>query len=196
MKKTFCYSVLVMCLMSLVCMNLMTSCSKDDDNSKNSEEELYVRPWKEYPQSYIKFFDYRMTFRLLNIQRNGSALQVDYLLNNTGFNQEIELLFEMPEIAAHDDLGNAYSGKYGMDADVISYINGETFSTYGWAKRVKFMPNQPIRGSFTIKNFDINATQFSYTCKVSVGSTKGITLAYNRIDFVNVPVETGEYQEM
>ena len=30
----------------------------------------------------------------------------------------------------------------------------------------------------------------------SVGSTKGITLAYNRIDFVNVPVETGEYQEM
>lgn len=196
MKKTFCYSVLVMCLMSLVCMNLMTSCSKDDDNSKDSEEELYVRPWKEYPQSYIKFFDYRMTFRLLNIQRNGSALQVDYLLNNTGFNQEIELLFEMPEIAAHDDLGNAYSGKYGMDADVISYINGETFSTYGWAKRVKFMPNQPIRGSFTIKNFDINATQFSYTCKVSVGSTKGITLAYNRIDFVNVPVETGEYQEM
>lgn len=196
MKKTFCYSVLVMCLMSLVCMNLMTSCSKDDDNSKNSEEELYVRPWKEYPQSYIKFFDYRMTFRLLNIQRNGSALQVDYLLNNTGFNQEIELLFEMPEIAAHDDLGNAYSGKYGMDADVISYINGETFSTYGWAKRVKFMPNQPIRGSFTIKNFDINATQFSYTCNVSVGSTKGITLAYNRIDFVNVPVETGEYQEM
>ena len=196
MKKTFCYSVLVMCLMSLVCMNLMTSCSKDDDNSKNSEEELYVRPWKEYPQSYIKFFDYRMTFRLLNIQRNGSALQVDYLLNNTGFNQEIELLFEMPEIAAHDDLGNAYSGKYGMDADVISYITGETFSTYGWAKRVKFMPNQPIRGSFTIKNFDINATQFSYTCKVSVGSTKGITLAYNRIDFVNVPVETGEYQEM
>ena len=196
MKKTFCYSVLVMCLMSFVCMNLMTSCSKDDDNSKNSEEELYVRPWKEYPQSYIKFFDYRMTFRLLNIQRNGSALQVDYLLNNTGFNQEIELLFEMPEIAAHDDLGNAYSGKYGMDADVISYINGETFSTYGWAKRVKFMPNQPIRGSFTIKNFDINATQFSYTCKVSVGSTKGITLAYNRIDFVNVPVETGEYQEM
>lgn len=185
-----------MCLMSFVCMNLMTSCSKDDDNSKNSEEELYVRPWKEYPQSYIKFFDYRMTFRLLNIQRNGSALQVDYLLNNTGFNQEIELLFEMPEIAAHDDLGNAYSGKYGMDADVISYINGETFSTYGWAKRVKFMPNQPIRGSFTIKNFDINATQFSYTCKVSVGSTKGITLAYNRIDFVNVPVETGEYQEM
>ena len=177
-------------------MNLMTSCSKDDGNSKDSEEELYVRPWKEYPQSYIKFFDYRMTFRLLNIQRNGSALQVDYLLNNTGFNQEIELLFEMPEIAAHDDLGNAYSGKYGMDADVISYINGETFSTYGWAKRVKFMPNQPTRGSFTIKNFDINATQFSYTCKVSVGSTKGITLAYNRIDFVNVPVETGEYQEM
>jgi hypothetical protein len=198
MKKYFNRSVFVMCLMGLLCMNLTTSCSKDekDDEPKHSEEELYVRPWQEYPQSYIKFFDYRMTFRLLNIQRNGSALQVDYVLTNTGFNQEVELLFEMPDIAAHDDLGNSYSGKFGNNADVVSTINGESFSSYGYAKRVKFMPNQAIKGSFTIKNFDINAAQFSYTCKVSLGTTKGITLVYDRIDFVNVPVETGEYQEM
>ena len=187
-----------MCFVALIGVTFMTSCSKDEkeDDPKHSEEELYVRPWKEYPQSYIKFFDYRMSFRLLNIQRNGSALQVDYLLTNTGFNQEIELLFQMPDIAAHDDLGNAYSGKYGSNADVISTINGDSFSNYGWAKRVTFMPNQAVRGSFTIKNFDMNAAQFSYTCQVSLGTTKGITLAYNRIDFVNIPVETGEYQEM
>ena len=198
MKKCFNRSVFVMCLMGLVCMNLITSCSKDekDDEPRHSEEELYVRPWQEYPQSYIKFFDYRMTFRLLNIQRNGSALQVDYVLTNTGFNQEVELLFEMPDIAAHDDLGNSYSGKFGNNADVVSTINGESFSSYGYAKRVKFMPNQAIKGSFTIKNFDINAAQFSYTCKVSLGTTKGITLVYDRIDFVNIPVETGEYQNM
>lgn len=198
MKKYFNRSVFVMCLMGLLCMNLTTSCSKDekDDEPKHSEEELYVRPWQEYPQSYVKFFDYRMTFRLLNIQRNGSALQVDYVLTNTGFNQEVELLFEMPDIAAHDDLGNAYSGKFGNNADVISTINGEAFYNYGYAKRVKFMPNQAIKGSFTIKNFDINAAQFSYTCKVSLGTTKGITLVYNRIDFVNIPVETGDYKPM
>lgn len=187
-----------MCICGLLVMNLFTSCSKEDkdDDPKYSEEQLYVRPWQEYPQSYIKFFDYRMTFRLINIKRNGSALQVDYLLTNTGFNQEVELLFMIPDVAAHDDLGNSYSGKYGSSADVVSTINGESFSTYGWAKRVTFMPNQAIRGSFTIKNFDMNASQFSYTCQVSLGTTKGITLAYNRIDFVNVPVETGEYQEM
>lgn len=198
MKKIFNRLMIVMCLVGLFGMNLVTSCSKDEkeDEPKHSEEELYVRPWKEYPQSYIKFFDYRMSFRLLNIQRNGSALQVDYLLTNTGFNQEIELLFQMPDVAAHDDLGNAYSGKYGSNTDVISTINGASFSSYGYAKRVTFMPNQAVRGSFTIKNFDMNAAQFSYTCQVSLGTTKGITLAYNRIDFVNIPVETGEYQEM
>lgn len=190
--------MILICFVGLVCVTLMSSCSKEekDEGPKYSEEQLYVRPWQEYPQSYIKFFDYRMTFRLLNIQRNGSALQVNYVLTNTGFNQEVELLFEMPDIAAHDDLGNSYSGKFGNNADVVSTINGESFSSYGYAKRVKFMPNQAIKGSFTIKNFDINAAQFSYTCKVSIGTTKGITLVYDRIDFVNIPVETGEYKPM
>ncbi|WP_155993581.1 hypothetical protein [Prevotella sp. P6B1] len=198
MKRVISRSMILICFVGLVCVTLMSSCSKEekDEGPKYSEEQLYVRPWQEYPQSYIKFFDYRMTFRLLNIQRNGSALQVDYVLTNTGFNQEVELLFEMPDIAAHDDLGNSYSGKFGNNADVVSTINGESFSSYGYAKRVKFMPNQAIKGSFTIKNFDINAAQFSYTCKVSLGTTKGITLVYNRIDFVNIPVETGEYQNM
>lgn len=198
MKNVLNNLVLVMCVCGLLVVNVLSSCSKEDkdDGPKYSEEQLYVRPWQEYPQSYIKFFDYRMTFRLLNIQRNGSALQVDYVLTNTGFNQEVELLFEMPDIAAHDDLGNSYSGKFGNNADVVSTINGESFSSYGYAKRVKFMPNQAIKGSFTIKNFDINAAQFSYTCKVSLGTTKGITLVYDRIDFVNIPVETGDYKPM
>lgn len=198
MRKLFNHSVFTMFFIGFIGAAFISSCSKDekDDEPRHSEEELYVRPWQEYPQSYIKFFDYRMTFRLLNIQRNGSALQVDYVLTNTGFNQEVELLFEMPDIAAHDDLGNAYSGKFGNNADVISTINGEEFYNYGYAKRVKFMPNQAIKGSFTIKNFDINAAQFSYTCKVSLGTTKGVTLVYDRIDFVNIPVETGEYKPM
>ena len=198
MRKLFNHSVLTMFFIGLIGAAFISSCSKDekDDEPKHSEEELYVRPWQQYPQSYIKFFDYRMTFRLLNIQRNGSALQVDYVLTNTGFNQEVELLFEVPDIAAHDDLGNSYSGKFGNNVDVISTINGEEFYNYGYAKRVKFMPNQAIKGSFTIKNFDINAAQFSYTCKVSLGTTKGVTLVYDRIDFVNIPVETGEYKPM
>lgn len=198
MKRVISRSMILICFVGLVCVTLMSSCSKEekDEGPKYSEEQLYVRPWQEYPQSYIKFFDYRMTFRLLNILRNGSALQVDYVLTNTGFNQEVELLFEMPDIAAHDDLGNSYSGKFGNNVDVISTINGEEFYNYGYAKRVKFMPNQAIKGSFTIKNFDINAAQFSYTCKVSLGTTKGVTLVYDRIDFVNIPVETGEYKPM
>lgn len=198
MKRVISRSMILICFVGLVCVTLMSSCSKEekDEGPKYSEEQLYVRPWQLYPQSYIKFFDYRMMFKLINIQRNGSALQADYTLTNIGFNQEVELLFEMPDIAAHDDLGNAYSGKFGNNADVISTINGESFSNYGYAKRVKFMPNQTIKGSFTIKNFDINATQFSYTCKVSLGTTKGITLVYDRIDFVNIPVETGEYKPM
>lgn len=198
MKNVFNRLVLVTCVCGLLLTNLLTSCSKEDkdDGPKYSEEQLYVRPWQEYPQSYIKFFDYRMSFNLRGITRNGSALQVDYVLTNTGFNQEVELLFQMPDIAAHDNMGNSYSGKFGSNADVVSYINGESFSSYGYAKRVTFMPNQAIRGSFTIKNFDMNATQFSYTCQVSLGTTKGVSLVYDRIDFVNVPVETGEYKPM
>ena len=198
MKNVFNRLVLVTCVCGLLVVNVLSSCSKEDkdDGPKYSEEQLYVRPWQEYPQSYIKFFDYRMSFNLRGITRNGSALQVDYVLTNTGFNQEVELLFQMPDIAAHDNMGNSYSGKFGSNADVVSYINGESFSSYGYAKRVKFMPNQAIRGSFTIKNFDMNATQFSYTCQVSLGTTKGVSLVYDRIDFVNVPVETGEYKPM
>lgn len=198
MKRVISRSMILICFVGLVCVTLMSSCSKEekDEGPKYSEEQLYVRPWQEYPQSYIKFFDYRMSFNLRGITRNGSALQVDYVLTNTGFNQEVELLFQMPDIAAHDNMGNSYSGKFGSNADVVSYINGESFSSYGYAKRVKFMPNQAIRGSFTIKNFDMNATQFSYTCQVSLGTTKGVSLVYDRIDFVNVPVETGEYKPM
>ena len=54
-------------LIGISAMNVMISCSKDDDEKEdNKEEQLYVRPWVDYPQSYIKFFDYRMSFRLLD----------------------------------------------------------------------------------------------------------------------------------
>lgn len=96
-------------LIGIVAISMIESCSKDDDEKEgNKEERLYVRPWVEYPQSYIKFFDYRMNFRILSVQRNESALQVDYVLTNVSFGEEIELVFYMPEIAGHDDMGNAY----------------------------------------------------------------------------------------
>lgn len=189
-------------LIGIVAISVIASCSKDDDEKEgNQEEQLYVRPWVEYPQSYIKFFDYRMNFRFLNVQRNGAALQVDYVLTNVGFGEEVELVFYMPEIAGHDDLGNAYkSSASPSSAQVASMINGKLFGIYGNGVQVKFMPNQAIRGSFTIKNFDKNALAMSLSCNVDVVSPKGLVLAYNRIDFVNIPVDAsdndGSYENM
>ena len=189
-------------LIGMTGMSVMTSCSKDDDKKEdNREEQLYVRPWVDYPQSYIKFFDYRTNFRLLNVQRNGSALQVDYTLTNVAFGEEVELVFYMPEVAGHDDLGNAYkSSASPSSAQVASMINGKLFGIYGNGVQVKFMPNQVIRGSFTIKDFDKNALAMSLSCNVGVVSPKDLVLAYNRIDFVNIPVGTkdneGTYENM
>lgn len=199
MKKCFYRPLMVMFLMSLFTVSLFTSCGGDDDKDNGpqyNEEQLYVRPWKEYPQSYIKFCDYRFKFRLLNIQRNGSALQVDYTLTNTAFGAEVNCSFYTPDIAGHDDLGNSYSCKAQSSDDVIPMINGKKYANYGNGVNVSFMPNQAIRGSFTIKNFDVNATQMSLTVNVRLISPKDITLAYDRIDFVNIPIETGEYEEM
>lgn len=189
-------------LIGMSAMSVMTSCSKDDDEKEdNKEEQLYVRPWVDYPQSYIKFFDYRMSFRLLNVQRNGSALQVDYVLTNTSFGGEVQLSFAVERTtAARDDLGNTYNytGFSGGHGTVIARLDGKQLSPAGTL--VSFMPNQATRGSITIQNFDINAAAVSFSASVSVVSPRDITLAYNRIDFVNIPVDAkdndGSYQNM
>lgn len=189
-------------LIGMSAMSVMTSCSKDDDEKEDKKEDLlYVRPWVEYPQSYIKFFDYRMNFRLLNVQRNGSALQVDYVLTNTLFGGEVQLSFAVERItAARDDLGNTYNytGFSGGHGTVIARLDGKQLSPAGTI--VSFMPNQATRGSITIQNFDINAAAVSFSASVSVVSPRDITLAYNRIDFVNIPVDAkdndGSYQNM
>lgn len=173
---------------------IATSCSKDKDEEKQHEEELYVRPWVDYPKSYIKFFDYRMKFRLLNAQRNGSALQIDYVLTNENFGRDVTLLFYLDKEAGHDDLGNTYRCEVSHSySNILAYINGAEYSIYGNGKQVTFMPNQAIRGSYTIKNFDINASAFSMSCHVKLTQpSSGINLAYDRMDFVNIPVGTTE----
>lgn len=201
MKKYFKFHLrpmLAMMLLGTMTLGLTASCGddKEDDDKKYNEEQLYVRPWQEYPASYIKFCDYRFTFRLLNIQRNGSAVQIDYTLTNTAFGGEVSTTFYTPDVAAHDDLGNAYQCKSQMSDDVVAMINGEKYANYGNGQNVTFMPNQTIRGSFTIKNFDMNATQVSLTVNVDLTSPKNIALAYNRIDFVNIPIDGGSYSEL
>ena len=80
------------------------------------------------------------------------------------------------------------------NADILSFINGGTFSIYGWGRNVIFKPNQTIKGSFTIKNFDINATTVSITCGVSLNSPTNTAFTSNTLDFVNIPVDnTQEY---
>ena len=146
-------------------------------------------PWKDYPQSYIKMFDYRMKLEMLNVMRNGTALQFDYTLTNVGFGREITLTFYLNKDTGHDNLGNTYICSWSQsDSDVLAYINGEWYQLYMWGNEIKFMPNQTIKGSFTIKNFDINATAFSVSVNINKRSPSDITLAYDRMDFVNIPV--------
>lgn len=188
MKKTFYYlHLIVVMLLTTSVVFALSSCesSKEDEPDQN----LYLYPWVDYPQSYIKFFDYRMQLGNINVQRNGSSLQIDYTLTNVGFGREVSLSFFLDKDAGHDNLGNTYICEYSNShTDVLAYINGEQYSTRGAAKVVKFMPNQTIKGSFTIKNFDINAKAFSLGINVKRLSPSDITLAYERIDFVNIPV--------
>lgn len=179
------YLLPLVVLFSMVLGLGFASCDKDDD--VDLDQQLYLYPWKDHPKSYIKFFDYRFELGNLDIKRNGSALQVNYTLTNIGFGKEISLTFVMPRDAAHDNLGNTYEcGEFEYSSDVIAYINGNTYSVYGWGRSVNFMPHQTIKGSFTIKNFDRNATAFSITTYVS--SSDNIDLAYDQINFVNIPV--------
>lgn len=188
MKKS--NKFLYLAILMLMCASLgigLSSCEETGDDQM--EDELYLYPWVDHPQSYIKFFDYRMQLGRINVQRNGSALQIDYTLTNVGFGREVSITFWLDKDAGHDNLGNTYQCLYSNSlTDVLAYINGEKYSTNGDAKMVNFMPNQTIKGSFTIKNFDINATAFSISAHVRVIKPSDITLAYDKMDFINIPV--------
>ena len=185
----------LMFIMGMVTLFSTTSCEELEEWLEDEKDETVYRYWKKYPQSYIQMFDGRMTFRLLSVVRQGTTVQIEYNLTNTGFNQDVNAVFVMPEVAGHDDLGNAYKCAISEgNADILSFINGGTFSIYGWGRNVIFKPNQTIKGSFTIKNFDINATTVSITCGVSLNSPTNTAFTSNTLDFVNIPVDnTQEY---
>lgn len=135
-------------------------------------------------------FDSRMNFRMLSVQRNGDALQIEYSLTNTGFGQDVSITFVLKQDAGHDNLGNTYKvGSSALSSQVVSFINGEQYYVSGMGRKVDFLPNQTIKGSFTIKDFDINATAFSISVMIGLDKPRDITLASNRMDFVNIPVE-------
>lgn len=182
-------------IMGMVTLFSTTSCEELEEWLEDEKDETVYRYWKKYPQSYIQMFDGRMTFRLLSVVRQGTTVQIEYNLTNTGFNKDVNAVFVMPEVAGHDDLGNAYKCAISEgNADILSFINGGTFSVYGWGRNVIFKPNQTIKGSFTIKNFDINATTVSITCGVSLNSPTNTAFTSNTLDFVNIPVDnTQEY---
>lgn len=188
MKKS--NKFLYLAILMLMCASLgigLSSCEETGDDQM--EDELYLYPWVDHPQSYIKFFDYRMQLGRINVQRNGSALQIDYTLTNVGFGREVSISFWLDKDAGHDNLGNTYQSIYlNNDTDVLAYINGEQYKTHGAGKVVNFMPNQTIKGSFTIKNFDINATAFSISANVKLIKPSDMSLAYDKMDFINIPV--------
>lgn len=188
MKTVKNYAVLF--IMGMVTLFSTTSCEELEEWLDDKDGQTTYRYWKKYPNSYIQTFDGRMTFRLLSVKRNGTSVQIDYNLTNTGFNRAINAVFVMPEVAGHDDLGNAYKCAISEgNADILSFINGGTFSIYGWGRNVDFMPNQAIKGSFIIKNIDINATMVSITCGVSLNSPTNTAFTSNTLDFVNIPVD-------
>ena len=95
---------LLLLLMAILSIGV-TSCSNDgeEDLQKQHEEACYYRYWKEYPNSYIKMCDWRMTFRFTKCERVDGGLYIQYVMNNTDFNQKMTLSFSLPLAAGHDD---------------------------------------------------------------------------------------------
>lgn len=186
MKKN--YSTLLLLLMAIFSFGV-TSCSNDEDNDlqKQHEEACYYRYWKEYPNSYIKMCDWRMTFRFTKCERVDGGLYIQYVMSNTGFNQKMTLFFSLPLAAGHDDLGNSYQSN---TQSIVGTIDGKTVGYGGGSTNVEFSPNQAIKGSFLLKNFDINATAVSVTMKVGVLQPQSEKLMYDRIEFVNLPIDS------
>lgn len=179
---------LLLFLMAILSIGV-TSCSNDgeEDLQKQHEEACYYRYWKEYPNSYIKMCDWRMTFRFIKCERVDGGLYIQYVMNNTGFNQKMTLSFSLPLAAGHDDLGNTYQSN---TQSIVGTIDGKTVGYGGGSTNVVFSPNQAIKGSFLLKNFDINATAVSVSMKVVVLQPQSEKLMYNNIEFVNLPIDS------
>ena len=179
---------LLLLLMAILSIGV-TSCSNDgeEDLQKQHEEACYYRYWKEYPNSYIKMCDWRMTFRFFKCERVDGGLYIQYVMNNTGFNQKMTLSFSLPLAAGHDDLGNTYQSN---TQSIVGTIDGKTVGYGGGSTNVVFSPNQAIQGSFLLKNFDINATAVSVSMKVVVLQPQSEKLMYNNIEFVNLPIDS------
>ena len=179
---------LLLLLMAIFSIGV-TSCSNDgeEDLQKQHEEACYYRYWKEYPNSYIKMCDWRMTFRFTKCERVDGGLYIQYVMSNTGFNQKMTLFFSLPLAAGHDDLGNSYQSN---TQSIVGTIDGKTVGYGGGSTNVEFSPNQAIKGSFLLKNFDINATAVSVTMKVGVLQPQSEKLMYDRIEFVNLPIDS------
>lgn len=185
------YQTLSWLLLAVLSLGL-ASCDKDeeDDVQRQHEEACYYRYWKEYPNSYIKMCDWRMTFRFTRCERVDGGLYIQYVMTNTGFDRKVQISFWMPEVAAHDDLDNSYKCAQGVGySDVDALIDGKKYSVYGWGQDVAFMPNQAIKGSFMIKGFDQNATAVSVSCNTRLSQPSGESLMYDHIEFVNLPVD-------
>lgn len=185
--KRFNFTLLLL-LMAILSIGV-TSCSNDgeEDLQKQHEEACYYRYWKEYPNSYIKMCDWRMTFRFIKCERVDGGLYIQYVMNNTGFNQKMTLSFSLPLAAGHDDLGNTYQSN---TQSIVGTIDGKTVGYGGGSTNVVFLPNQAIKGSFLLKNFDINATAVSVSMKVVVLQPQSEKLMYNNIEFVNLPIDS------
>ena len=179
---------LLLLLMAIFSIGV-TSCSNDgeEDLQNQHEEACYYRYWKEYPNSYIKMCDWRMTFRFTKCERVDGGLYIQYVMNNTGFNQKMTLSFSLPLAAGHDDLGNTYQSN---TQSIVGTIDGKTVGYGGGNTNVVFSPNQAIQGSFLLKNFDINATAVSVSMKVVVLQPQSEKLMYNNIEFVNLPIDS------
>ena len=179
---------LLLLLMAILSIGV-TSCSNDgeEDLQKQHEEACYYRYWKEYPNSYIKMCDWRMTFRFIKCERVDGGLYIQYVMNNTGFNQKMTLSFSLPLAAGHDDLGNTYQSN---TQSIVGTIDGKTVGYGGGSTNVVFSPNQAIKGSFLLKNFDINATAVSVSMNVVVLQPQSEKLMYNNIEFVNLPIDS------
>ena len=179
---------LLLLLMAILSIGV-TSCSNDgeEDLQQQHEEACYYRYWKEYPNSYIKMCDWRMTFRFTKCERVDGGLYIQYVMNNTGFNQKMTLSFSLPLAAGHDDLGNTYQSN---TQSIVGTIDGKTVGYGGGNTNVVFSPNQAIKGSFLLKNFDINATAVSVSMKVVVLQPQSEKLMYNNIEFVNLPIDS------
>ena len=179
---------LLLLLMAILSIGV-TSCSNDgeEDLQKQHEEACYYRYWKEYPNSYIKMCDWRMTFRFTKCERVDGGLYIQYVMTNTGFNQKMTLSFSLPLAAGQDDLGNTYQSN---TQSIVGTIDGKTVGYGGGSTNVVFSPNQAIKGSFLLKNFDINATAVSVSMKVVVLQPQSEKLMYNNIEFVNLPIDS------